>query len=196
MNSSIRKRRTKLLSSVAGWFSFVLINARQRLSFWHDRLWIFQNWIDYSLRWKPEDYGNIHTIQIPSTRVWTPDIFLYNRLDPLKTNSFRLKIRWIFIFKRRWELSRHNKTESRFTIERQHSFCSSCDFEIDLSVQYLNISIREFSLGNSADWKFYYCFFFYRIFLDIQNCTLKFGSWTHDESGRKLRFSLKSWIEK
>ncbi len=36
-------------------------------------------WHDYSLQWKPEEYGGIQSIRVPSTRVWTPDIFLYNR---------------------------------------------------------------------------------------------------------------------
>ncbi len=36
-------------------------------------------WNDYGLVWNPEDYGNIQTIRIPSTRIWIPDILLYNR---------------------------------------------------------------------------------------------------------------------
>ncbi|CAF4804791.1 unnamed protein product [Rotaria sp. Silwood1] len=40
--------------------------------------WMTIMWNDYTLRWKPEDFGNIQTIRIPSTQIWTPDIFLYN----------------------------------------------------------------------------------------------------------------------
>ena len=40
-----------------------------------------QTWYDYSLQWKPEEYGDIQTIRIPSARVWTPDILLYNRYE-------------------------------------------------------------------------------------------------------------------
>lgn len=36
-------------------------------------------WNDYSLTWKPEEFGNIHTIRLPSSQIWTPDILLYNR---------------------------------------------------------------------------------------------------------------------
>ncbi|CAF4297060.1 unnamed protein product, partial [Rotaria sp. Silwood2] len=43
--------------------------------------WIVLAWHDYSLQWKPEEFGNIQTIRIPSTRVWTPDILLYNSAD-------------------------------------------------------------------------------------------------------------------
>jgi hypothetical protein len=38
-----------------------------------------QAWHDYSLQWKPEDYGGIESIRVPSVRVWTPDVYLYNR---------------------------------------------------------------------------------------------------------------------
>ncbi|CAF4151115.1 unnamed protein product, partial [Rotaria sordida] len=38
-------------------------------------------WNDYSLRWKPEEFGNIQTLRIPSTQIWTPDILLYNSAD-------------------------------------------------------------------------------------------------------------------
>ncbi|CAF4296810.1 unnamed protein product, partial [Rotaria sordida] len=38
-------------------------------------------WNDYSLRWKPEEFGNIQTLRIPNTQIWIPDIFLYNSID-------------------------------------------------------------------------------------------------------------------
>ncbi|CAF3717859.1 unnamed protein product [Rotaria sordida] len=38
-------------------------------------------WNDYSLRWKPEEFGNIQTLRIPSKQIWTPDILLYNSAD-------------------------------------------------------------------------------------------------------------------
>ncbi|CAF4704426.1 unnamed protein product [Rotaria sp. Silwood1] len=40
--------------------------------------WLVFEWFDYNLRWKPEDYGGIQSIRLPSTRVWTPDVVLYN----------------------------------------------------------------------------------------------------------------------
>jgi hypothetical protein len=36
-------------------------------------------WHDYSLRWNPKEFGNIETLRIPSTQIWTPDVLLYNR---------------------------------------------------------------------------------------------------------------------
>ncbi|CAF3045325.1 unnamed protein product [Rotaria socialis] len=43
--------------------------------------WLVLEWHDYSLQWKPEEFGYIQTIRVPSTRVWTPDILLYNSAD-------------------------------------------------------------------------------------------------------------------
>ncbi|CAF1216965.1 unnamed protein product [Rotaria sordida] len=43
--------------------------------------WLSIMWNDYSLRWKPEEFGNIQTLRIPSTQIWIPDILLYNSVD-------------------------------------------------------------------------------------------------------------------
>ncbi|CAF2391554.1 unnamed protein product [Rotaria sp. Silwood2] len=40
--------------------------------------WLVFEWFAYNLRWKPEDYGGIQSIRLPSTRIWTPDVVLYN----------------------------------------------------------------------------------------------------------------------
>ncbi|XP_069114291.1 neuronal acetylcholine receptor subunit alpha-10-like [Argopecten irradians] len=43
--------------------------------------WLNQMWIDYSLRWNPDEYGGIKVARIPYDSVWRPDIFLYNNAD-------------------------------------------------------------------------------------------------------------------
>ncbi|CAF4413891.1 unnamed protein product, partial [Rotaria sp. Silwood2] len=43
--------------------------------------WMTIMWTDYSLRWKPEEFGNIQSLRIPSTQIWVPDIFLYNSVN-------------------------------------------------------------------------------------------------------------------
>ncbi|CAF1158999.1 unnamed protein product [Rotaria sordida] len=43
--------------------------------------WMTIMWNDYSLKWQPEEFGNIQTLRIPSTQIWTPDILLYNSAD-------------------------------------------------------------------------------------------------------------------
>ena len=32
----------------------------------------FQSWNDYNLRWNPEEFGNITSIRILSTKIWIP----------------------------------------------------------------------------------------------------------------------------
>ncbi|XP_066544469.1 acetylcholine receptor subunit alpha [Amia ocellicauda] len=40
-----------------------------------------QKWMDVNLQWKPDDYGGIKKIRIPSTDIWRPDFVLYNNAD-------------------------------------------------------------------------------------------------------------------
>ena len=46
-------------------------------------LWIsvrcLQRWNDPLLIWNSSDYGGVSTLRVPSSRVWIPDIVLYNR---------------------------------------------------------------------------------------------------------------------
>ncbi|XP_056457597.1 neuronal acetylcholine receptor subunit alpha-4-like isoform X4 [Gadus chalcogrammus] len=44
-------------------------------------VWVKQEWNDYKLRWKPQDYENVTSIRIPSEIIWRPDIVLYNNAD-------------------------------------------------------------------------------------------------------------------
>ncbi|XP_023812369.1 neuronal acetylcholine receptor subunit alpha-9 [Oryzias latipes] len=44
-------------------------------------LWIRQVWHDAYLKWDKEDYDDLEMINIPSDRVWKPDIVLYNKAD-------------------------------------------------------------------------------------------------------------------
>ncbi|OWK00011.1 CHRNA1, partial [Cervus elaphus hippelaphus] len=40
-----------------------------------------QQWVDYNLKWNPDDYGGVKKIHIPSEKIWRPDIVLYNNAD-------------------------------------------------------------------------------------------------------------------
>ncbi|XP_066468361.1 acetylcholine receptor subunit alpha [Tiliqua scincoides] len=40
-----------------------------------------QQWRDVNLQWKPEDYGGLKQIRIPSEDIWRPDLVLYNNAD-------------------------------------------------------------------------------------------------------------------
>ena len=42
-------------------------------------VWVRQEWLDMSLNWNPEDYGNVSMIYVPAQDIWHPDIVLYNK---------------------------------------------------------------------------------------------------------------------
>ena len=38
-----------------------------------------QKWIDYKLRWDPDEYGGVDMLYVPSQHIWLPDIVLFNK---------------------------------------------------------------------------------------------------------------------
>lgn len=40
---------------------------------------IFQEWINPLLTWNTSDFGDIDEINVDASKVWVPDIVLYNR---------------------------------------------------------------------------------------------------------------------
>merc|ERR1712038_483210 len=41
-------------------------------------LWLDLSWDDDYLRWDPEEYSGLSRLELPPSKVWTPDIFLFN----------------------------------------------------------------------------------------------------------------------
>ena len=39
---------------------------------------VAQEWEDENMQWEPEDYEGLSTLRVPSTKVWTPDTFIFN----------------------------------------------------------------------------------------------------------------------
>ena len=35
--------------------------------------------MDYKMKWKPEDYGGVEMLYVPSQHIWLPDIVLFNK---------------------------------------------------------------------------------------------------------------------
>ncbi|CAF3718419.1 unnamed protein product [Rotaria socialis] len=74
-------------------FSFInLIDFDIKNNVLITKFWMTQTWQDYSMTWKPQLYGNIDAIRIPTTKIWLPDIVLYNSVDEnydnyMKTNA-------------------------------------------------------------------------------------------------------------
>ncbi|CAD5116496.1 DgyrCDS5376 [Dimorphilus gyrociliatus] len=44
-------------------------------------VWLTQEWYDHKLQWKPEAYGGVDRLYVPSDEIWLPDIVLYNNAD-------------------------------------------------------------------------------------------------------------------
>ena len=43
--------------------------------------WLRTSWEDYRLQWDPNQYEGLDKINIPSSRVWKPDLSVYNAAD-------------------------------------------------------------------------------------------------------------------
>lgn len=51
-------------------------------------VWTQYTWNDYKMKWSPEEYGNITTLQIPHGTLWKPDILLFNSANEHFDASF------------------------------------------------------------------------------------------------------------
>ncbi|KAK6298460.1 hypothetical protein J4Q44_G00315150 [Coregonus suidteri] len=58
-----------------------LVDVDEKNQLMTTNVWLWQEWIDYKLRWNPEDYGGITSIRVPSETIWLPDIVLYENAD-------------------------------------------------------------------------------------------------------------------
>ncbi|XP_062380463.1 neuronal acetylcholine receptor subunit non-alpha-2-like isoform X2 [Sardina pilchardus] len=58
-----------------------LVDVDEKNQLMTTNVWLWQEWIDYKLRWNPEDYGGITSIRVPSESIWLPDIVLYENAD-------------------------------------------------------------------------------------------------------------------
>eukprot|EP00092_Neocalanus_flemingeri_P013897 GFUD01014992.1.p1 GENE.GFUD01014992.1~~GFUD01014992.1.p1 ORF type:complete len:203 (+),score=52.48 GFUD01014992.1:3-611(+) len=43
--------------------------------------WLRSSWSDFRLQWDPEQYGGLDNFKIPSSKIWKPDLSIYNAAD-------------------------------------------------------------------------------------------------------------------
>ena len=55
-----------------------LIELNDAEQFLVSNVWIRQKWKNYHLRWDPEKYENIKSVNVDPSKVWLPDVVLYN----------------------------------------------------------------------------------------------------------------------
>ena len=69
-------------------------------------IWLDLAWEDDYLKWDPEQYDGRTTLELPPSKIWTPDIFLFNdvtghfsddlvRDSPLLVVTNEGQVRWI-----------------------------------------------------------------------------------------------------
>lgn len=35
-------------------------------------MWVEQEWIDYKLKWEPDEYGGVTKLHVPAEQIWLP----------------------------------------------------------------------------------------------------------------------------
>jgi len=70
----------------------VRLNYDQTTQVLRSNVWERFMWTDHRLRWQPEEYGGISVIRVPSTKIWKPDIELYNGLESVERHDVNVVI--------------------------------------------------------------------------------------------------------
>lgn len=61
------------------WWTYFVLYRRLMMLHSMSCFSVGQEWIDYKLRWNPDNYGGITSIRVPSENIWLPDIVLYEK---------------------------------------------------------------------------------------------------------------------
>ncbi|XP_066576684.1 neuronal acetylcholine receptor subunit beta-3a [Amia ocellicauda] len=69
-----------------------LVDVDEKNQLMTTNVWLWQEWIDFKLRWNPEEYGGITSIRVPSETIWLPDIVLYENADGRFEGSLMTKV--------------------------------------------------------------------------------------------------------
>ena len=108
-------------------------------------LWLEIQWVDYKLRWKPEDKNGITKLHMPSDEIWLPDIVLSDKLviellhrlkSPTTTAIAHLN------FQCRWRSSNFNSQRRDRVLQWTGCVEAACHFQVVLLYRY-----RTFSVG-------------------------------------------------
>lgn len=58
-----------------------LLQIHEKNQIMTTNVWLEHSWVDYKLTWKPDEYGGVDVLYVPSEMIWLPDIVLYNNAD-------------------------------------------------------------------------------------------------------------------
>merc|ERR1711872_419988 len=60
-------------------------------------VWLDFQWMDDYLQWDPANYGGIERVHLPPTKIWTPDIFLFNDVSGSFGEDLTRKTPWLVV---------------------------------------------------------------------------------------------------
>lgn len=66
----------------------LLINVDEKNQIMQTNVWLTLKWNDCHFGWNPQDYHGIESIRVPSERLWSPDVVLFNNADGNYVGSF------------------------------------------------------------------------------------------------------------
>lgn len=55
-------------------------------------MWLKMDWVDTNLRWNSSEFGNVKDLRIPPTRIWKPDVLLYNSADEEFDSTYQTNV--------------------------------------------------------------------------------------------------------
>ncbi|XP_053207683.1 neuronal acetylcholine receptor subunit alpha-7-like [Panonychus citri] len=58
----------------------IKLNEKEQLLV--SNIWLQMSWTDINLTWNASNYGGLTSLRIPSSKIWKPDLLLYNSADP------------------------------------------------------------------------------------------------------------------
>ncbi|XP_046437588.1 neuronal acetylcholine receptor subunit alpha-7-like isoform X2 [Daphnia pulex] len=55
-------------------------------------MWLKMDWNDYNLRWNSSEFGGVKDLRIPPTRIWKPDVLMYNSADEEFDSTYQTNV--------------------------------------------------------------------------------------------------------
>merc|ERR1712215_63538 len=107
--------------------------------------WLRMRWTDFRLAWDPKDYAGTELIWVTSSKIWTPDIELYNSMDFTSNSYHQTMIRNNFK-----AIIYHNGTVLHIPGTEIQAICDEFDPTLpDNSAQKCNIKLGSWTVDES-----------------------------------------------
>lgn len=159
----IRRRDGKIVVHV-GITYHQLIDVNEKDQIITSSIWIRQNWTNQIISWNKEQFGNITTINIEPSRVWKPDLYLYNNADESSDgsqHSFNTKVKISNNGDNLWLAPTIIKTACKINVEHfpfDEQFCDVTlgswtydTLRLDVQLQYDKADTSKFVMNGEWD---------------------------------------------